>query len=323
MKRKVFLLFTVMQMASFVAACAEKKSDDVTLTDDREATISPDETEGETDTETPTGKEAQEEEDMEQESRKTPAFEYSRDNLTYELVWSDEFDYEGKPDPEKWGYEMGYVRNNELQLYTYEDNVKVEDGVLKIELRKEDDGTITSGSIMTQGRADWKYCKVEVAAKIPLGLGTWPAIWMMPSESAYGGWPSSGEIDICEHVGCDPNVIVNTVHTDKYRDNMKKTKCIRKKDVSEEFHIYGLEWLPDKMIFTVDGKEVLTYDPLKYNEELTWDIWPFDREFYLILNLAYGGSWGGMRGVDDSYFPAEYVIDYVRVYQSPELKEIM
>ncbi|WP_026507872.1 glycoside hydrolase family 16 protein [Butyrivibrio sp. MC2013] len=246
---------------------------------------------------------------------------YDYENLNYELVWSDEFDYEGRPDPEKWGYETGYVRNDELQYYTEGDNVKVEDGVMKIELRKEEDGKITSASVMSQYKGDWKYCKVEVSAKLPLGLGTWPAIWMMPTDSVYGEWPKSGEIDICEHVGCDPGVVVSTVHTGKYCGDSKKSNCIRKKDVSEEFHLYGLEWLPDKMIFTVDGKEVLTFDPLKYNDGLTSDIWPFDQRFYLILNLAYGGSWGGMNGVDDSYFPAEYQIEYVRVYQSPELQK--
>ncbi len=255
---------------------------------------------------------------------KAAGFTYDRDNLTYELVWSDEFDYEGEPDPEKWSYETGAGGwgNHELQNYTAGDNVTVADGLMTIELRKEEDGQYTSTRLVSRGKGDWTYCKVEASLKLPSGLGTWPAFWMMPTDSAYGGWPKSGEIDIMEHVGFDQDVIVETVHTEKYHGGQGKGKSFTMAGVSEDFHTYGVEWLPDKMIFSIDGEEKFIYDPFDYSQRPTCEIWPFDRDFFLIFNLAFGGDWGGARGTDDSYFPVEYQVDYVRVYQSPEILEL-
>lgn len=255
---------------------------------------------------------------------KAAGFTYDRDSLTYELVWSDEFDYEGEPDPEKWSYETGAGGwgNHELQNYTAGDNVTVADGLMTIELRKEEDGQYTSTRLVSRGKGDWTYCKVEASLKLPSGLGTWPAFWMMPTDSAYGGWPKSGEIDIMEHVGFDQNVIVETVHTEKYHGGQGKGKSFTMAGVSEDFHTYGVEWLPDKMIFSIDGEEKFIYDPFDYSQRPTCEIWPFDRDFFLIFNLAFGGDWGGARGTDDSYFPVEYQVDYVRVYQSPEILEL-
>lgn len=255
---------------------------------------------------------------------KATGFEYERDNLSYELVWSDEFDYEGKPDEEKWSYETGASGwgNHELQNYTAGDNVAVTDGMMTIELRREEDGQYTSTRLVSRNKGDWTYCKVEASLKLPSGLGTWPAFWMMPTDSVYGTWPKSGEIDIMEHVGYDQDVIVETVHTSEYHGGQGKGKSFPTAGVSEEFHTYGVEWLPDKIIFSIDGEEKFTYDPHNYSSQPTSEIWPFDKDFYLIFNLAFGGDWGGARGTDDSYFPVEYVVDYVRVYQSPEILEL-
>lgn len=255
---------------------------------------------------------------------KAAGFTYDRESLTYELVWSDEFDYEGEPDPEKWSYETGAGGwgNHELQNYTAGDNVTVADGLMTIELKAEEDGQYTSTRLVSRGKGDWTYCKVEASLKLPSGLGTWPAFWMMPTDSAYGGWPKSGEIDIMEHVGFDQDVIVETVHTEKYHGGQGKGKSFPTAGVSEDFHTYGVEWLPDKMIFSIDGEEKFIYDPFDYSQRPTCEIWPFDRDFFLIFNLAFGGDWGGARGTDDSYFPVEYQVDYVRVYQSPEILEL-
>lgn len=265
-------------------------------------------------------------EDEEEEDLKATGFEYDRESLTYELVWSDEFDYEGKPDPEKWGYDLGGSGwgNHELQYYTEGDNVTVADGLLVIEARKEEMGNreYTSTRLVTRNKGDWTYCKVEVSAKLPSGLGTWPAVWMLPTDYEYGGWPASGEVDIMEHVGYDQDVIVQSVHSQKYHGGQSRGHSIRTEGVSEDFHLYSVEWLPDKLIFYVDGEEQYTYDPQKLTSRPTYEYWPFDRRMHLLINLAFGGDWGGARGVDDSYFPVQYEVDYVRVYQSPEIMEL-
>ena len=251
------------------------------------------------------------------------AKEIDMENLKYELVWSDEFDTDGAPDPEKWSYDIGGGGwgNHEKQYYTPGDNVTVKDGSLVIELRKEFKlgQDYTSTRLVSKNQGDWQYCKVEARAKLPGGVGTWPAIWMLPTDNAYGGWPRSGEIDIMEHVGFDQDVIVQTVHTNAYHGGEGKGKSTPTAGVSEDYHVYGMEWLPDKIIFSVDGEETFIYDPADYADEVTEDQWPFDRRFHLLINLAFGGDWGGALGVDDNCLPAEYYIDYVRVYQSREL----
>lgn len=258
---------------------------------------------------------------------KATGYEYDRESLTWELVWSDEFDYEGEPDPEKWGYDVGGNGwgNNELQYYTAGDNATVTDGCLVIEARKETMGAreYTSGRLVTRGKGDWLYGKVEICAKLPMGLGTWPAAWMLPTDKKYGQWPSSGEIDIMEHVGYDQDVIVHSVHNKKFNGGQSKGVSYRLEGVSEDFHVYALEWLPDKLIFSTDGVERYTYDPLKFSQSPDYDLWPFDQKMHILLNLAFGGNWGGARGTDDSYFPVSYYIDYVRVYQSPEIEELI
>lgn len=249
----------------------------------------------------------------------------------WRLVWSDEFDKPGLPDPAKWDYEKGFIRNNEAQYYTAgrAENARVEDGKLVITARKEKvensqyrEGAggrrgqqyadITSASLVTRGKASWTYGRIEVKAKLPSGRGTWPAIWMLGT-NREAGWPACGEIDIMEFVGYDPGVVHANIHTAKY-NHVKKTNKGNKISVptaSEEFHVYAVEWLPERMDFYVDGQKYFSYE----NEKSGADAWPFDSPQYLILNLAIGGAWGGAKGIDDSIFPQRFEIDYVRVYE--------
>lgn len=256
---------------------------------------------------------------------KAVGYEYEYDALTYELVWSDEFEEDGLPDSTKWGYDVGGSGwgNNELQYYTEGDNVTVRDGMLVIEARQEEKGTksYTSTRLVSRGKGDWLYGRIEVRAKLPDGRGTWPAIWMLPTDWVYGDWPASGEIDIMEHVGYDPGVVHGSIHTKSYYHSIgtQKTATVRESSVSEEFHVYTLEWLPDKIMISMDGKVYFTFCPTTYRKEPTYTEWPFDERMHLLLNLAVGGDWGGVRGVDDTAFPQQLLVDYVRVYQSPEI----
>jgi beta-glucanase (GH16 family) len=250
------------------------------------------------------------------------------------LVWSDEFEQSGLPDPSKWTYERGFIRNNELQFYTHDrlENVRVQDGRLIIEARKEqfpnsawqqgsrrwqlsrENAQYTSGSITTEGKASWKYGRIEVRAKLPTGRGTWPAIWMLGVNHKEAGWPRCGEIDIMENVGYDPDVIHANVHTQAY-NHVKKTNKGNKTTVSkpyDDFHVYAVEWHADRMEFFVDGRNFFSFA----NENTGVETWPFDQPFYLILNIAIGGGWGGTKGVDESIFPQRMEVDYVRVYEA-------
>lgn len=262
---------------------------------------------------------------------------------SWRLTWSDEFDYSGLPDSEKWGYEEGFVRNNELQCYipARKENSVVKDGMLVIRANKERyanprfraDGAqarrrrqrefaeYTSASVTSREKVTWRYGRIEVRAKLPTGRGMWPAIWMLgvpergPGERRVG-WPACGEIDIMENVGFAPNVIHANVHTAKYnhvKGNGKGDKITVEKPY-ETFHVYAIEWNKDRIDFFVDDKKYFTYE----NEGTGTDAWPFDAPHYLILNIAVGGSWGGQRGVDDAVFPQEMLIDYVRVYQKAD-----
>lgn len=239
------------------------------------------------------------------------------------LVWHDEFDYEGLPDPQKWDYDVGGHGwgNNEEQYYTRDrlENAVVKDGKLIITARKEEYGgkDYTSARLVTRGKAGWLYGRIEVKAKIPSGRGTWPAIWMLPVENLYGQWPNSGEIDIMEHVGFDPGLVHASIHTGKYNHikGTQRTATTRVDDYDEEFHVYAVEWRPGRMDFFVDENKYMT---TSFNSQMdAYDgvmAWPFDRKFYLILNIAVGGNWGGAKGIDDSIFPKTMEIDYVRVY---------
>lgn len=249
----------------------------------------------------------------------------------WKMVWNDEFEKEGLPDSSKWGYEVGFIRNNELQFYTdgRKENARVEDGVLVIEGRKEKYANprydansrrngkqfaeYTAASLTTRGKAEWLKGRIEVRAKLPEGRGLWPAIWMLGVDRSLGGWPGCGEIDIMEYVGYLPNTIHANVHTKKYNHTKGTGRGdkIEIKDPFKEFHVYAVEWFDDRMDFYVDDKMYFTCK----NDEPGRDAWPFDKPQYLILNLAIGGTWGATKGVDESIFPQKYLIDYVRVYR--------
>lgn len=255
-------------------------------------------------------------------------FTYDYSNLEYELVWSDEFDGDTL-DLTKWKYEINGDGggNQELQYYT-DENATVSNGILSITAIKEDHlgKEYTSSRITTQNKQDWTYGIFEIRAKIPYGRGTWPAIWMMPTYARYGTWPNSGELDIMEHVGYDINKIHGTIHSDRFStvtSNQKGGTYYGADDVTSEFHVYKVEWLPDRIKFFVDGSNYYTYIPTSYTSCPSNEEWPFDADFFLILNVAIGGAWGGVQGVDDDIFPTTMEIDYVRVYQSDEITNIV
>jgi beta-glucanase (GH16 family) len=237
----------------------------------------------------------------------------------YVEVWGDEFNIPGLPDSTKWGYEVGKIRNAELQYYTSKrmENARIEDSVLIIEARKEkySEADYTSASIISKGIGDWKYGKIEISAKIPAGKGTWPALWMMPTYSEYGGWPRSGEIDIMEYIGVEPQKLHYTCHFEGTNGTGHQSSGTGSTFISNPFNQfikYTMIWTPDKIEWYANDRKYH-----EYKKQTTYDHrrWPFDKEFYLILNLAYGGSWGGYAGVDDTKLPHKFLIDYVRVYQ--------
>ncbi len=243
------------------------------------------------------------------------------------LVWSDEFDYDGLPDPTKWTYEdwEPYTVNNELQKYTRErlENTRVEDGHLTIEARRDfwNGYEYTSGRLITQYKGDWKYGRMEARIMLPIGVGTWPAFWMMPRDSVYGGWPDSGEIDILEHVGYDPGMIHGTIHCDAY-NHLAGTQVggsIYVGDCQTNYHVYALEWTADRMDWYIDDNLYFSF----LNEGTGWTTWPFNQEFYIILNLAIGGDWGGQQGVDNEMFPTAMFVDYVRVYNLDDIPDVV
>ena len=255
----------------------------------------------------------------------------------WRLVWSDEFDYNGLPDAKKWDYDVGGQGwgNKELQFYTArrKENARVENGHLIIEARKEswEGRDYTSARLVSRGKGDWTYGRFEVRAKLPSGRGTWPAIWMLPTGWTYGRWPRSGEIDIMEHVGFDPDVIHVSIHTEAYNHviNTQKTAQLKVPGSRTEFNVYAVEWTPDEirgfvndqLCFTfrnerlASSNEALTKSDERLTTRADYRQWPFDQPFHLLLNLAVGGTWGGQQGVDTNIWPQRLEIDYVRVYQ--------
>ncbi|MEI7811066.1 MAG: family 16 glycosylhydrolase [Ignavibacteria bacterium] len=236
-------------------------------------------------------------------------------------VWADEFNYTGLPDSTKWGYDVGNWGwgNNELQYYTYKDinNARVKNGTLIIEARNNvyKNSNYTSARLVTANKADWTYGRFEVRAKVPGGRGLWPAIWMLPTVNTYGNgsWPDNGEMDIMEYVGYDKSNVHATTHCNLYnvKNNNQKTAVTLVPGVETAFHTYALEWNKDTIKIFVDATKYLTV----VNENTGWQTWPFNKNFHLILNVAVGGSWGGLYGVDPAIFPKQLVVDYVRVFK--------
>lgn len=242
----------------------------------------------------------------------------------YQLVWRDEFNDSSiaMPDTGEWWYETaepGWV-NNELQTYVAGRTgdivtADVSDGTLKIRAIKSGN-RVYSARVNT--RKSWTYGYFEARLKLPEGKGTWPAFWMMPQ--TWAGWPEGGEIDIMEHVGCVPTEVSSSIHCKAYYHAIGTQKTAARKiaTVMEEFHTYALEWTPEYIKTYVDGKELFNYNPDNYSKGRNADTWPFNKPFQIKLNLAWGGDWGGMLGVDESCLPATFEIDYVRVFQKPE-----
>ena len=234
------------------------------------------------------------------------------------LVWSDEFNYKGLPDSTKWGYDVGGSGwgNHELQYYTNKklSNARVENGNLVIEAKQETIGknAYSSARLLTKGKYDFTYGHIDVRARIPKGVGSWPAIWMLGSATPLK-WPDDGEIDIMEHVGYNQGVIHASAHTRKYFHSIgtQKTATTSLPDCSEAFHIYSLDWDAESITMLIDNKPYFTFK----NEHSGKEAWLFDQPFHLLLNIAVGGDWGGQKGVDETIFPLKMEIDYVRVYQ--------
>ena len=273
--------------------------------------------------------EEQEEQEEQEEEEELPAGscvmdinDYSVSD--YEMVWNDEFETDGMLDDTKWEYLIGNGGsygipgwgNGELQYYSNDlKNVEVKDGELIITATTEGYAQYgyTSGRVRTMNLGDFQYGVVEVCAKMPDTLGTWPAIWMLPTDSPYGGWPNGGEIDIMEAVGFESNTVHFNIHTknDNWGNGQSVGSHSTINNIATEYHRYGIKWLENKIIFYVDGVQEFTYTPV--NDE--YGYWPFDTEFHLILNIAVGGAWGGIRGIEEGNWDDSMYVDYVRVYQ--------
>ncbi len=260
-------------------------------------------------------------------------FSLQAQSQNYKLIWKDDFNYSGKPDPEKWNYETGFVRNLEKQIYTKrKKNVRIKNGHLELIALNEDyknknyDASIrnyrfntpsaefTSGSINTKGKFEFMYGRIDVRAKLPLGKGLWPAIWMLGSNFNEVAYPEAGEIDFMENVGIEPDEIHGTVHfPENYSRKLRSDGgTIKLKDLSERFHVYSVDWSKDKIDFLVDNEVYHSFQVEEAGSENN----PFRKPFYLILNLALGGKWAGK--VDEDILPQKFLIDYVRVYQRVE-----
>ena len=242
----------------------------------------------------------------------------------YKLLWSDEFNGK-KLNTEIWNYEThqpGWT-NNELQEYTAsEENIFVRDGNLIIKAKKEKNPTggfhYTSGKITTQDKQDFTYGKIIARAKVPVGKGLWPAIWMMPKEQRhYGQWPVCGEIDILEVLGSDTSVAYATLHYGDPHGQQQGTCNLTGTSFSDDFHEFCVEWEPGEMRFLIDNKLVLTCNDW-YSSTSSIDYpypAPFDQPFFVQLNLAVGGNWPGFPDQNTDFENAEFLVDYVRVYQ--------
>jgi beta-glucanase (GH16 family) len=234
--------------------------------------------------------------------------------------WADEFDVNGLPNNQIWGYDVGGGGwgNNELQNYTANDldNAKVENGNLIVTAIKEVSGTrqYSSARLVTKGKKEMKYGRLEIKAKVPAGLGSWPALWMLASQTTYGTtyWPDQGEIDIMEHVGFDPSIIHASVHTNIFNHVLgtQKTAKTTLPTFNSEFHVYRMDWTPDEIRVFLDDKEFFAF----IRKGVLWQEWPFNQPQHLLVNIAVGGNWGGLKGIDDSIFPIKMELDYVRYY---------
>ena len=241
----------------------------------------------------------------------------------WNIVWQDEFDKDSL-DLTKWSREIGGHGwgNNELQFYTDSDsNSYVENGnlILKAQVVPQGIGSskglryYSSARLRTYGKGDWKYGRIEVKAKVASGQGIWPAIWMLPTDWLFGGWPSSGEIDIMEHVGYDLGVVHGSVHTEAYNHKINTQRSSARKiaNVDTEFHVYSIIWDKDKISFFIDDVQYFLFEN---DQQGNYKTWPFDQRFHLLINIAVGGDWPGNPD-NSTNFPRKMLVDYVRVYE--------
>jgi len=238
-----------------------------------------------------------------------------------ELVWSDEFDGDGV-DRSNWTYDIGGWGwgNGEAQYYTDRpENARVQDGLLVIELRQErfEDSYYTSGRLKSQGLQEFQYGRIEARIKVPNGAGTWPAFWMLGADFDQNAadparqWPNIGEIDIMEYVGREPDLVVGTLHGPGYAGAGGLTRWNRQPEpIADEFHTFAIEWNEAGIRWFFNNEQYFELGP----DSLEGREWVFDEEFFLILNLALGGTLGGNIALDLE-FPIQYYIDHVRVYQ--------
>ncbi|TVR17093.1 MAG: glycoside hydrolase family 16 protein [Balneolaceae bacterium] len=247
----------------------------------------------------------------------------TEDETPWQLVWNDEFDSE-ELDLNKWTFQYGTGEeqglsgwgNYELQYYTdREENIFIKDGKLYIVALEEaySGEDFTSARIKTRNKGDWKFGRIEARAKLPQGQGIWPAIWMLPTDEVHGGWPKSGEIDIMEQVGHEPETIHGTVHYgEDWPQNQENgaSFTLSKGIFSDDFHIFAIEWEEDEIRWYVNDIHFHTVTPA----DLEPFNYPFNERFHLILNLAVGGNWPGDPD-ETTEFPQSLIIDYVRVYQ--------
>lgn len=231
------------------------------------------------------------------------------------LIWEEDFDGK-KLDEKVWNFELGTGcphncgwGNNERQTYT-DQNHKVKNGKLTITIKKDGD-KYTSTRITTAGKQEFKYGYMECRAKLPTGQGIWPAFWMLGSNIREVGWPLAGEIDIMEYVGKEPGQLYTTLHTKAGSGANATGKKSPAEGIEDGWHKYGADWSAEKIDFYFDDKLVYTFAP----EDKSTEVYPFTQPFYFILNVAVGGNFGGP-AVDDSIFPQEYIVDYVRVYSN-------
>lgn len=237
----------------------------------------------------------------------------------YQLVWSDEFTNDGSLDPQKWFLETfapnnGSWYNDELQHYTDRlENAYVSEGTLKLVAKKETYSSSGTTKDYTSARLNSKfhftYGKVEVRAKLPRTQGTWPAIWALGSNIEQVGWPKCGEIDMMEQLFEDHLMVQSAIHVQGRYGNDPALKQVNVTDVTENFHVYGMIWDTDKISFTVDNEVFFVYNPTDRSE----DFWPFNKDQFLLLNVAVGGALGG--AVDSHFIQDQMEVDYVRVYQ--------
>ena len=245
------------------------------------------------------------------------------DKEGWALVWNDEFDGPAL-NLEKWSFEIGGHGwgNNELQYYSDDDSTAfIQDGKLVIRADLVPQGTgssdnlryFSSARLRTSGKGDWRYGRIEVKAKLALGQGIWPAIWMLPTDWMYGGWPESGEIDIMEHVGYDPGRVHGSIHTGSYNHKINTqrggSKLLDK--ISSKFYVYAIEWYEDRIDFLIDDAKYFSFQNDGKND---FNTWPFNQRFHLLINIAVGGDWPGSPN-ETTKFPTEMEVEYVRVYE--------